>query len=230
MNRYARQTALPELGEAGQRRLAEASVLIIGAGGLGSPAALYLVAAGVMHIALADHDIVSETNLQRQVLYVNDDVDLPKADRAAKRLNALNPTARIDTFKMKFSRDNAAEIIENYDVIIDCTDNYRTRYDIDDACREAHKPWVHGSIEGFAGQVTLFGGRTDKHYTDLYPERDEMTALEAGATPVIGTTSAVIGSLEALEAIKWIAGIPSPLDGALFTIDTLTYKTNLISL
>lgn len=101
MNRYARQTALPELGEAGQRRLAEASVLIIGAGGLGSPAALYLVAAGVMHIALADHDIVSETNLQRQVLYVNDDVDLPKADRAAKRLNALNPTARIDTLDRK---------------------------------------------------------------------------------------------------------------------------------
>lgn len=229
-SRYDRQMMLPELGEEGQRRLSESAVLIVGVGGLGSPVALYLAAAGVGRIGLADADVVSLTNLQRQVLYSADQLGRSKTGCAAERLNALNDAVTCEELPFMLDADTLSTLVPRYDLVIDCTDNYRARFDIDDACATAGVPWVHGSISGFIGQVSLFGGKAGKHYSDLYDEREELCSLPKAAGGVIGMTPGVVGNIEALEAVKWLAGIPSPLDGAVLTIDLLTYNFNRIEL
>lgn len=174
--RYARQTMLPEIGEQGQRRLSEASVLIVGIGGLGSAAALYLTGAGVGRIGLADADTVSKSNLQRQVLYTEGQVGMPKSAAARERLAALSSHTAFECRPEGITPENARPILDGYDLILDCCDNFPTRYLLDDLCAACRKPWVHGSIGEFYGQVTVFNGRKGRRYRDLYPDRKALCA------------------------------------------------------
>lgn len=227
--RYARQTMLREIGPEGQRRLAEASVLVVGVGGLGSPAALYLTGAGVGRLGLADPDRVSESNLQRQTLYTESQIGRPKTEAARERLSALCSQTRFTCYDEGLTAENAREVIEGYDLVVDCCDNFPTRYLIDDACAACGKPWVHGSIGEFQGQVALFNGRSGRRYAELYPDREALCRRPRTTSGVLGTVPGVIGTLEASEAIKWIVGFGEPLDGRLFTLDLKTLQTEIIT-
>ena len=222
--RYARQTMLPEIGEQGQRRLSEASVLIVGIGGLGSAAALYLTGAGVGRIGLADADTVSKSNLQRQVLYTEGQVGMPKSAAARERLAALSSHTAFECRPEGITPENARPILDGYDLILDCCDNFPTRYLLDDLCAACRKPWVHGSIGEFYGQVTVFNGRKGRRYRDLYPDRKALCARPRITQGVLGTVPGVIGTLQASEAIKYLCGFGEPLDGRLFTIDLPTLE------
>ena len=226
--RYARQTMLPEIGPEGQRRLAASSVLLVGVGGLGSPAALYLTGAGVGRLGLADPDTVSESNLQRQVLYTESQIGRPKPAAARERLAALSSSTRFDLHTEGLTTENARELVAAYDLVVECCDNFATRYLLDEACAEVGRPWVYGSIGAFHGQVSLFNGRTGRRYTELYPDREALCALPRSTAGVLGTVPGVIGAIEASEAIKWIAGFGEPLEGKLFTIDLKTLQTETI--
>ena len=226
--RYARQTMLPEIGPEGQRRLAASSVLLVGGGGLGSPAALYLTGAGVGRLGLADPDTVSESNLQRQVLYTESQIGRPKPTAARERLAALSSSTRFDLHPEGLTAENARELVAAYDLVVECCDNFATRYLLDEACAEVGRPWVYGSIGAFHGQVSLFNGRTGRRYTELYPDREALCALPRSTAGVLGTVPGVIGAIEASEAIKWIAGFGEPLEGKLFTIDLKTLQTETI--
>lgn len=226
--RYARQTMLPEIGPEGQRRLAASSVLLVGVGGLGSPAALYLTGAGVGRLGLADPDTVSESNLQRQVLYTESQIGRPKPAAARERLAALSSSTRFDLHPEGLTAENARELVAAYDLVVECCDNFATRYLLDEACAEVGRPWVYGSIGAFHGQVSLFNGRTGRRYTELYPDREALCALPRSTAGVLGTVPGVIGAIEASEAIKWIAGFGEPLEGKLFTIDLKTLQTETI--
>ena len=226
--RYARQTMLPEIGPEGQRRLAASSVLLVGVGGLGSPAALYLTGAGVGRLGLADPDTVSESNLQRQVLYTESQIGRPKPAAACERLAALSSSTRFDLHPEGLTAENARELVAAYDLVVECCDNFATRYLLDEACAEVGRPWVYGSIGAFHGQVSLFNGRTGRRYTELYPDREALCALPRSTAGVLGTVPGVIGAIEASEAIKWIAGFGEPLEGKLFTIDLKTLQTETI--
>lgn len=226
--RYARQTMLPEIGPEGQRRLVASSVLLVGVGGLGSPAALYLTGAGVGRLGLADPDTVSESNLQRQVLYTESQIGRPKPAAARERLAALSSSTRFDLHTEGLTAENARELVAAYDLVVECCDNFATRYLLDEACAEVGRPWVYGSIGAFHGQVSLFNGRTGRRYTELYPDREALCALPRSTAGVLGTVPGVIGAIEASEAIKWIAGFGEPLEGKLFTIDLKTLQTETI--
>ena len=227
--RYARQTMLPEIGPEGQRRLAGASVLVVGVGGLGSPAALYLTGAGVGRLGLADPDTVSESNLQRQTLYTEAQIGRPKPEAARERLTALSSHTRFDCYPEGLTEANARKVIAAYDLVVDCCDNFPTRYLIDDVCAACGKAWVHGSIGEFTGQVSLFNGHAGRRYADLYPDREALCRRQRTAAGVLGTVPGVIGALEASEAVKWIVGFGEPLDGRLFTIDLKTLQTEILT-
>lgn len=219
---------LAEIGIEGQRRLMESSVLIVGLGGLGCPVALYLAGAGVGRIGLADADTVAETNLHRQLLYDFGSVGRPKTDAAAERLQAVSPLTRFDRHPYGLTENNVRELISDYDLVLDCSDNYATRYLIDDVCVESGKMWVFGTISGFRGMASVFG---DGHrYTDLFPEREELESMPAASGGVIGPTPGVIGSVQAAEAIKILAGAESALAGRLLTMDLLTMQFELLDL
>lgn len=228
--RYDRQTMLSEIGEEGQARLYTATVMIVGLGGLGSPVALYLAAAGVGELVLVDDDLVSETNLQRQVLYTTAELGQPKATCAARRCEAINPEVRTLSLRRRFSAD-MVQAVKDCNIVVDCTDNHAARFAIDDVCRQIGRPWVHAAIEGFEGRVSLFNGRARTSYADLFgADRDALCSAPARPAGVIGPTPGVLGSMQAAEALKWLAGIPSPLDGAIFHINLLNYQTNLIQI
>lgn len=229
MERYARQIILPEVGEEGQNRLMKSSALIVGLGGLGAPVAMYLTAAGVGRIGLADNDVVSLSNLQRQVLYDEHSVGLPKTDCAARRLRSLSSATMLDKHGVGLNEENAADIIGSYDIVMDCTDNFRIRRLIDATCMATGKPWVHGAIEGFRGMVTVFNHMSRKHYTDLYPDIGSMKD-EDGPVGTFGVLPGVVGSLQAAEALKVLGGFGEPLDGRLMMIDLLTSQCEIISL
>jgi adenylyltransferase/sulfurtransferase len=218
MSRYQRQIALPELGKEGQRRLGEGSVAIVGAGGLGSPAALYLAAAGVGRIGLIDFDSVDESNLHRQVLYSAKDVGRLKLEAARERLCDAN----IETHETPLTSENALEILGRYDVVIDGTDNFPTRYLVNDACVLLGKPDVYGSVFRFEGQLSVFDARTGPCYRCLYPDPPPPhlvpNCAEAG---VLGVLPGIIGTMQAAEAIKLLAGIGEPLIGRLLLFDAL---------
>ena len=220
--RYQRQITLPELGEAGQAKLNAASVLIVGAGGLGSPTAIYLAAAGVGRIGLVDFDRVDITNLHRQILYGTSDVGRPKLEAASERLNDLNPEVQIETHEARLTSENALEILRRYDVIIDGTDNFATRYLVNDACKILGKPNVYGSIFRFDGQASVFATEDGPCYRCLYPEPPPPGMVPSCAEGgVLGVLPGVVGTIQAIEAIKLIAGIGETLAGRLLIFDAL---------
>ena len=216
--RYDRQMILPEIGEDGQQKLKQAKVLIVGVGGLGSPIALYLTGAGVGCIGLVDDDVVSISNLQRQVLYSEKELGKPKAICAAERLSALNSEITIRTYPTRLTEENAQEIISQYDIVVDGCDNFSTRYLINDIC-------------GFEGQVSVFHyGEEKKSYRDLYPDEEEMRRMPPPSKGVMGITPAVTGSIEATEVLKIICSFGEVLSGKLWTIDLRTLQSNKFSL
>ncbi|MXW43034.1 MAG: molybdopterin-synthase adenylyltransferase MoeB [Acidimicrobiia bacterium] len=219
-NRYHRHLLLPEVGEEGQLKLLEAKVLCLGAGGLGSPAALYLAAAGVGTIGIVDMDVVDESNLQRQILHNVNRVGHRKVDSAKQTLNDLNLDVNVVTYDVRLGADNIVDIIEDYDVIVDGADNFPVRYMLNDASVKLGIPVVHGSIFRFEGQVTVFDPRNGPTYRDMIPEPPpaEMapSCAEAG---VLGVLPGIVGSIQALEALKLILGHGDTLVGRLLTFD-----------
>lgn len=228
--RYSRQIMLPTVGVDGQKALAQKKIMIIGVGGLGSATAIYLAGAGVGHITLLDNDVVSVSNLHRQVLYSECEVGLPKSLMAARRLAALNSDIEIKCIDTRLTADNAAELLQGYDLILDCTDNFVTRYIIDDACAALDTPWVYGSISEFAGQLSLFNGPSKTRYCHLYPEREQLCSAPKPVPGVLGATPGVIGSMQAAEAVKVLLDMEGTLDGKLFYINLLTFETHLIQI
>ncbi|HEY7032479.1 MAG TPA: molybdopterin-synthase adenylyltransferase MoeB [Thermomicrobiales bacterium] len=218
--RYSRHFLLPEVGEEGQRRLLDAKVLLIGAGGLGSPAALYLAAAGVGTLGVVDDDVVDDSNLQRQVLHSTDRIGMPKVESARLTIEALNPDVKVIGHEMRLSKDNALDTIAGYDIVLDGADNFPTRYLINDACVLLGKPNVHGGVARFDGQVTVFSTADGPCYRCLFrdppPPGLALNCAEAG---VLGVLPGVIGMLQATEVIKLILGIGEPLIGRLLTYD-----------
>ncbi|HIY46956.1 MAG TPA: HesA/MoeB/ThiF family protein [Candidatus Alistipes faecigallinarum] len=225
--RYARQMLLPEIGPEGQQRLLCSAVLLVGLGGLGSAVAPALAAAGVGRIGLADPDTVGESNLQRQTLYTERQIGQPKCEAARERLAALSSHTLYDLHAEGITPENARRIIAGYDLVIDCCDNFPTRYLLDDVCVACGKPWVHGAIGAFGGMVTVFNHRRAKRYAELYPDREALCAREQAVQGVVGTVPAVVGVLEASEALKILARFGEVLDGRLFTIDLKTMQTEL---
>ncbi len=218
--RYHRQISLPEIGTEGQQRLAGGKVLLTGVGGLGSSAALYLAGAGVGTLGLADGDVVEEVNLHRQVLYTTADLGRMKVDCASDRLRALNPEIEIVKHPERLTRDNATEIVKQYDVVIDTCDNFPTRYLINDVCFFEGKPYVHGSVYGFEGQVTVFELGKGPCYRCLYPEPPVVDAA-SGPPGILGMVPGVIGTIEAAETVKLLLGVGTKLVGRILIIDML---------
>jgi molybdopterin/thiamine biosynthesis adenylyltransferase/rhodanese-related sulfurtransferase len=221
-NRYQRHLLLPEVAEEGQLKLLDASVLLLGAGGLGSPAALYLAAAGVGTIGIIDMDVVDESNLQRQILHNYERIGDRKVDSAKKTLTSLNPDVNVVTYDVRLGADNIMGILEGYDVIVDGADNFPSRYLLNDASVKLGIPVVHGSIFRFEGQVTVFDPKGGVTYRDMLPEAPPVefapSCAEAG---VLGVLPGIVGSIQALEAIKLILGIGEGLSGRLVAFDAL---------
>ncbi len=231
ITRYARHFTLPEVGEAGQAKLLDAKVLCVGAGGLGSPVALYLAAAGVGTIGIADHDTVDMSNLQRQILHTNDRVGMPKVESAQLTLNALNPDVNIVQFKERLSSENVMRIIDDFDIVVNGCDNFPTRYLINDACVMAKKMLVDGSIFQFEGQVTVVDPTEGPCYRCLFPEPPPPgmapSCAEAG---VLGVLPGLVGCVQALEVIKIILGAGNPLVGRMMHFDTLSSEIRVLKL
>ena len=234
--RYSRHLIIPDFGIDAQRKLKEAKVLVIGSGGLGSPLLLYLAAAGVGTIGIADFDVVDDSNLQRQVLFGVEEIGTPKVDAAKKRLQSLNPFIRINTYNIRVTSVNILEILKDYDVVADGTDNFPTRYLVNDAAVLSGKPNVYASIFQFEGQVSVFNYRDAKgdvgpNYRDLYPSPPPPglvpNCAEAG---VLGVLPGIIGSLQGLEVIKVITGVGEPLNGRFFTFDALTFESRIFTI
>ncbi len=234
--RYQRQILLPGIGTEGQRLLQQAKVLVIGAGGLGCPALQYLAAAGVGTIGIIDGDTVDVTNLHRQILYTNDDIEKPKAATAKEKLEKQNPGCNIIAYSNFIDKNNAWDLIEAYDIILDGSDNFATRYLVNDVCVLQHKPLVYGGLYRFEGQVAVFNytdsnGVVSAQYRDLFPN-----APEPGSVPncadagVMGVLPGIIGSMQANEIIKLITGIGKPLANKILTFNSLTNQTLEIEL
>ncbi|HIQ29996.1 MAG TPA: molybdopterin-synthase adenylyltransferase MoeB [Candidatus Caldiarchaeum subterraneum] len=222
IKRYGRHLIIPEVGLNGQKKLKAASVLIVGAGGLGSPLSLYLAAAGVGRIGLVDFDRVDSSNLQRQILYTELDVGKPKLEVAKARLEAMNPYIEVETYETRLTSENALEIMEDYDVIVDGTDNFPTRYLVNDASVLLGKPNVYGSIFRFDGQVSVFYAKHGPCYRCLYPEPPPPGLVPSCAEGgVLGVLPGIIGALQANEVIKLILGVGEPLIGRLLLFDAL---------
>lgn len=224
-DRYARHLPIPGFGEEGQRRLAGASVLMVGAGGLGSPVGLYLAAVGVGKLTIVDDDRVDLTNLQRQVIHRVADIDRSKVESAAERMAALNPDIEIATVDVRLTPDNVDGIIAGHDLVIDGTDNFETRYLVGDACRRAGIVEVWGTIRQLGGQVSVFGldlgGGRRVWLRDLYPEPPAPeTVLTAAQTGILGTVPGTIGTIMATEAVKVITGLGEPLSGRVLFYDS----------
>ncbi len=229
--RYSRHLLVPEVGEEGQLKLLDARVLLIGAGGLGSPAGYYLAAAGVGTIGIIDADVVDESNLQRQILHNTKRIGQYKAESARETIEALNPDVKVITHIERLDETNVARIVADYDVIVDGTDNFPTRYLLNDAALMANKPVVHGSVFRFEGQLTVFKPYEGPCYRCLYPEPPPIalapSCAEAG---VLGVLPGIIGLLQATETVKLVLGIGDPLVGRLMTYDALAGEFNELRL
>jgi sulfur-carrier protein adenylyltransferase/sulfurtransferase len=224
--RYSRQMVLPGFGEAAQERLLRGSVLVVGAGGLGAPSLLYLTAAGVGRIGIIDDDVVDRTNLHRQVLFTESDVGRPKVDAAARRLGELNHDIRLEPIHDRLTSANALDIIRDYDIVVDGTDQFQTRYLVNDACVLTARPNVYGSVFRFEGQVAVFGTERGPCYRCLFPDPPPPgTVPDCAEGGVIGAVPGFVGSLQALEAIKLLTGLGEPASGSLLLFDGLTMAT-----
>lgn len=232
--RYSRHIIIPEFGLEGQLKLKSSSVLVIGSGGLGSPVLLYLAAAGVGHIGIVDFDTVDDSNLQRQVLFTVDDLGQSKAKTAKERLLKLNPHIKISVFEERFTKENALEIIKDFDVVADGTDNFPTRYLVNDACVLAGKVNVYASIFRFEGQVSVFNylqedGTRGPNYRDMFPEPPPPGLVpNCSEGGVLGVLPGIIGSLQANEVIKVLTGVGEPLAGRLFLFDAASFTTRTL--
>jgi sulfur-carrier protein adenylyltransferase/sulfurtransferase len=225
IERYSRHLIMPEVGMDGQLKLKQAKVLCIGTGGLGAPLGLYLAAAGVGRIGLVDFDKVDDSNLQRQILFSTKDVGRPKIEAAADRLRGLNPEIQIDTFDTMLSSQNALEILKDYDIVVDGTDNFPTRYLVNDACVLLKKPNVYGSIFRFEGQATIFGYSEGPCYRCLYPEPPPPGLVPSCAEGgVLGVLPGIVGSIQAAETLKLIIGKGDSLVGRLLLFDALAMR------
>jgi adenylyltransferase/sulfurtransferase len=222
LRRYGRHVVIPEIGIAGQERLQRARVLLVGAGGLGSPAALYLAAAGVGTLGLVEFDVVDETNLQRQILFGSADVGRPKLEAAVERLAGINPHVRLEPHAARFDLDNARELVDAYDLVVDGSDNFPTRYLVNDACVMAGKPDVWGAVFRFEGQASIFAAPGGPCYRCLFPEPPPAGSVPSCAEAgVFGVLPGIVGSIQAAQAIGWIAGVGEPLVGRLLLFDAL---------
>ena len=236
MERYQRQIILKQFGSEGQKKLAAAHVLVVGAGGLGCPILMYLAAAGVGQLGIVDQDVVSLSNLQRQVLYNTIDIGLPKVESAAEHLKQLNPDVNITKYQTFLTTQNALEIINGYDIVVDATDNFPSRYLINDACVLLGKPLVYGAVSNFEGQVAVFNAVIDNdirstNYRDIFPvppiENEIENCTEIG---VLGVLPGTIGCIQASEVIKLITGIGKPLTNQLQTVNLLTNHWQIFSI
>lgn len=236
VERYARHIVLPEIGGAGQQKLKRARVLIIGAGGLGAPMLQYLAAAGVGTLGIADDDLVSLSNLQRQVIHGTDAIGTSKLDSAADAIQRINHNVSVDLHNLRVRSANAARLVAQYDVVADGSDNFETRYAVADACASARRPLVHAAVGRFDGQLTVLApyengpdGKPNPSYRDLFPEPPPTglvpSCAEAG---VLGALTGVIGTLQAMEVIKLVAGIGEPLIGRLLLYDALAARFDTI--
>lgn len=236
IERYARHIVLPEIGGAGQQRLKQARVLVIGAGGLGAPVLEYLAAAGVGTLGVIDDDTVSLSNLQRQVIHGTDTVGLLKTDSAKAAIARINPNTTVEPHTFRLTTDNAPALVARYDIVVDGSDNFETRYAVADACASEGKPLVHAAVGRFDGSVTVLkpfedgrDGKPNPSYRDLFPEAPPPglvpSCAEAG---VLGALTGVVGTLQAMEAIKLITGIGEPLVGRLLLYDALAARFDTI--
>lgn len=231
LQRYHRQLILPDIGEAGQRRLAGSRVLLVGAGGLGSPVALYLAAAGVGHIAIIDDDIVDLSNLHRQVLHGTRDIGRPKVASAGDSLRDLNPHVDVATIHARLSSGNAMELLRGYDIVVDGSDNFPTRYLVNDACVFLGIPCVHASISRFDGQASVFAAPDGPCYRCIFPEPPEQGTIPSCAEGgVFGALPGILGSIQATETIKLITGVGESLVGRLLLVDALRMRFRTIEL
>ena len=232
LERYARHIVLPEIGGAGQQKLKAARILVVGAGGIGSPVVLYLAAAGVGTIGVADDDTVSLSNLQRQVLHGTGDVGRPKLDSAAERVAAINPHIRFVPHALRLDAANGGSVVAGYDLAVDGSDNFATRYAMADLCEAAETPLVTAAVQRFSGSLTVLkpfeadaDGRPNPRYRDLFPDAPPPglvpSCAEAG---ILGVTTGVLGTLAATEAIKLVCGIGEPLVGRLLMVDLLAMR------
>lgn len=231
LERYSRHIILKEVGVKGQKKLLGGSVLIIGAGGLGAPAALYLAAAGVGHIGIVDADVVDLSNLQRQVIHTTNDIGKPKVESAKETMETINPDVEVTTYQKFLASDNIMDIIKDYDIILDGTDNFPAKFLINDACVMANKPFVHAGIIRFKGQLMTVIPHESPCYRCVFktmPPKDAVpTCKQAG---VIGAMAGVIGCLQALEAVKYLTGAGELLTGKLLTFDALKMEFHTIKL
>ena len=221
--RYARHLILPQVGELGQKKIKSSSVLVVGAGGLGSPVLLYLAAAGIGRIGIIDDDKVDITNLQRQIIHSTSSVGELKVESAKRRINQINPEIIIEIFDERLNIVNAEKIIDKFDIVVDGTDNFSTRYTISDCCEILDKPWVFGSIHRFEGQVSVFNLNGSPNYRDLFPKAPPPElAPNCAEVGVLGVLPGIIGSFQANEVLKIILGIEGTLDSELLLIDTIS--------
>jgi len=236
LERYSRHLIIPEFNIEGQRKLKAAKVLVVGSGGLGSPLLLYLAAAGVGTIGIVDFDVVDESNLQRQVLFGVENVGQPKVEAAKKRIEGLNPHIQVNIYNTHLNSENALDIIKDYDVVADGTDNFPTRYLVNDACCILGKTNVYASIFRFDGQVSVFNyrkknGEWGPNYRDLFPEPPPPGLVPSCAEGgVLGVLPGIIGSLQANEVIKVVTGVGEPLVGRLFLFDALRFETRVLKI
>jgi molybdopterin/thiamine biosynthesis adenylyltransferase/rhodanese-related sulfurtransferase len=231
LQRYSRHFLLPEVGEKGQAKLLDAKVLLIGAGGLGSPTAYYLAAAGVGTIGIVDDDVVDRSNLQRQILHNEDRVGMPKVESARLTLQGLNPDVKVIGYQERVTSENIMRLIDGYDIVVDGCDNFPTRYLVNDACVFANKPNVHGSIFQFEGQATVFHPHVGPCYRCLFPEPPPPGAAPSCAEAgVLGVLPGLVGCVQAVETVKLILGIGNPLVGRLLHFDTLAMEIKQLKL
>ncbi len=225
MARYQRHLVIDEIGREGQQKLFDAKVLVIGAGGLGSPAALYLAAAGTGTLGIADPDLVELSNLQRQIMHTTDSLGRPKAESARRAVTAINPYAVVNIYKIYADKDNIMELIEGYDFIIDATDNFSSKFLINDACVKAGKPFSHAGVTRFQGQLFTYVPGSSPCYRCLFKEPPPEGAVPAGnQAGILGAVCGVTGSLQAMEAVKYITGAGDLLTGRMLVFDALGMK------
>ncbi|MBZ9813351.1 molybdopterin-synthase adenylyltransferase MoeB [Mesorhizobium sp. CA7] len=236
LERYARHIVLPEIGGPGQQKLKRARVLVIGAGGLGAPVLEYLAAAGVGTLGIVDDDTVSLSNLQRQVIHGSDRVGMAKTDSAREAIMRINPNVTVESHRLRLTEENAPALVARYDIVVDGSDNFETRYAVADACAGEKKPLVTAAVGRFDGSVTVLkpfeagaDGKRNPSYRDLFPEAPpEGLVPSCAVAGIVGALTGVIGTLEAMEAIKLIAGIGEPLIGRLLLYDGLTARFDTI--